>query len=118
MKKILFLLVSAFVMCTSVVLATENNDSNSTNVEEPVVCKFSLSKYKGTLSSGGQTETFNVLLNCAQGNDVSATVYLKIDGEVVASKVVTISAGKKSSGDTTISVGREYAGKTYTLTVI
>lgn len=116
MKKFLFLLVSAFILCTSNVFATNIKETNSTKTENPQVCKFSLSHYTGTITSGS-TNSVTVLLSCAQEEDVTATVDVYIDGELVASKLYTITAGYKDSQGSSIKVPSEYNGKRYTLKV-
>ncbi len=116
MKKFLFLLVSAFILCTSNVFATNSKETNSTKTENPQVCKFSLSHYTGTISSGS-TNSVKVLLSCAQDEDVTATVDVYIDGELVASKLYTIKAGKKQSDSAWIEVPSGYSGKKYKLDV-
>ena len=116
MKKFLFLLVSAFILCTSNVFATNSKETNSTKTENPQVCKFSLSHYTGTITSSS-TNNVTVLLSCAQEEDVTATVDVYIDGELVASKLYTITAGNKQSRNEWIEVPSEYNGKRYTLKV-
>lgn len=116
MKKFLFLLVSAFILCTSNVFATNSKETNSTKTENPQVCKFSLSHYTGKITSGS-TNDVAVLLSCAQEEDVTATVDVYIDGELVASKLYTITAGEKVSGSSYIVVPSENNGKRYTLKV-
>ena len=116
MKKFLFLLVSAFILCTSNVFATNSKETNSTKTENPQVCKFSLNHYTGTILTSGQTKSVTVLLSCAQEEDVTATVDVYIDGELVASKLYTITAGQKNSASACIAVGG-YNGKRYTLKV-
>ncbi|MBO7194035.1 MAG: hypothetical protein J6V47_07085 [Bacteroidaceae bacterium] len=117
MKKFLFLLVSAFILCTSNVFATNSKETNSTKTENPQVCKFSLSHYTGTINLSSRTAQVTVLLSCAQEEDVTATVDVYIDGELVASKLYTITAGNKKSGSAWIAVPSEYNGKRYTLKV-
>ena len=117
MKKFLFLLVSAFILCTSNVFATNSKETNSTKTENPQVCKFSLSHYTGTINSSSRTAPVTVLLSCAQEEDVTATVDVYIDGELVASKLYTITAGKKESESSSIEVPSEYKGKKYILDV-
>ena len=116
MKKFLFLLVSAFILCTSNVFATNSKETNSTKTENPQVCKFSLNHYTGTINSNS-TNFVTVLLSCAQEEDVTATVDVYIDGELVASKLYTITAGKKESSSSYIVVSSENNGKRYTLKV-
>ena len=119
MKKIICLLVSAFALCTFNVYATnpeepvEAKENNS-----PVTCEFSLNHYTGTITNG-HTRRIKVQLNCVQTEDVTATVYVYIDNERIASDLFTISKGKMiSPGDGEyISVGRSYNGKKYKLDV-
>lgn len=113
MKKILFLVAAVFTLCASYVFAT-NSESQTTTSQ---VCQFSLNHYTGTISSG-YTSSIVVRLNCPQENDVCATVFVYIDGEVVASDIFEISAGKKESGSYKILVPSGYAGKRYTLKVM
>ena len=90
--------------------------SETTSTNSPQVCQFSLTSYSGTIKYG-RTGNFQVGLSCPQQTDVRATVIIKIDNELVASKVVTIEAGKVYSDETYISVGDEYQGKKYSLGV-
>lgn len=117
MKKFLFLLVPAFILCTSNVFATNSKETNSTKTENPQVCKFSLNHYTGTIATSSRTSMVTVLLSCAQEEDVTATVDVYIDGELVASQLYTITAGNKNSSSASISVPSEYNGKRYTLKV-
>lgn len=104
---------------------TQSNAENSIiNYDEPVqqVCKFSLSSTTGTIAkeiSSGICSTFKfkVLLSCPQEAEVSATVSVIIDNEVVANKVVSIEKGKKESTECEIEVGGDYIGKKYKLKV-
>lgn len=117
MKKILFLVAAVFTLCASYVFAT-NSESQTTTSQ---VCQFSLNHYTGTIKEGhheGYTSGIVVRLNCPQENDVCATVFVYIDGEVVASDIFEISAGSKDSFSKTIEVPSEYAGKRYTLKVM
>lgn len=119
MKKIICLLVSAFALCTFNVYATnpeepvEAKENNS-----PVTCEFSLNHYTGTITDG-KTRNIKVQLNCVQTENVTATVYVYIDNERIASQLFTISKGKMiSPGDGQyISVGSIYNGKKYKLDV-
>ena len=123
MKKILFLLVSAFALCTSNVCATNGQQTTVAQVENnPQVCKFSLDHYRGTIGEvkgefGKCTQPVMVMLSCPQPEDVTATVDVYVDGERVASKLFTISAGKKESNYECINVPEEYDGKKYVLEV-
>lgn len=123
MKKILFLLVSAFALCTSNVCATNGQQTTVAQVENnPQVCKFSLNHYRGTLSPAYKcacTANIVVMLSCPQPEDVTATVDVYVDGERVASQLFTIRAGEKSSSSDgyRIEVPQEYNGKKYVLEV-
>ena len=117
MNKILFLVAAVFTLCASYVFAT-NSESQTTTSQ---VCQFSLNHYTGTIKNGyhgNYTSEIVVRLNCPQENDVCATVFVYIDGEVVASDIFEISAGKKESGSYKILVPSGYAGKRYTLKVM
>ena len=118
MKKILVLLVAVFAMGTFNVFATNNETTTSTQAEADnsfYTCQFSLNHYSGTVSNSS-TKNVVVYLNCPQKEDVTATVYVYVDGKRVASKLFTIKAGKKESGPATIFLGG-YSGKEYTLEV-
>lgn len=120
MKKIICLLVSAFALCTFNVYAT--NPEEPVEAKEntsPVTCEFSLNHYTGTITNG-YTKNVIVQLNCVQTEDVTATVYVYIDNELVASKLYTIDKGKMKSYSygTAISVGNSYNGKKYKLTTV
>lgn len=119
MKKILVLLVSVFAMFAYDAVASNNENSTSPQTENsPQVCQFSLSHYSGTLHSvSARTDGFLVRLNCAQTEDVCATVFVYVEGECVASTVVCISAGKTSSEGTDIICPKEFKGKKYSLRV-
>ncbi len=122
MKKIIILLVSVFAMNTFSTFATNNATAVATQTDSNWhTCQFSLSSYSGVIrfneNDGYCTQDFQVLLNCPQQSDISATVYLNIDGECVASKVVTIKAGKTASILVRIKVDNRYSGKEYTLKV-
>lgn len=82
----------------------------------PQVCQFSLTSYSGTIERGN-TSNFKVGLSCPQEADVRATVIVFIDDEYVASKVVTVKAGKDYSDIVYISAGSSYNGKRYKLVV-
>lgn len=119
MKKIICLLVSAFALCTFNVYATnpeepvEAKENNS-----PVKCEFSLNHYTGNIYNGN-TQYIMVRLNCVQTEDVTATVYVYIDNELVASDLYTIKKGQMNSHSPgkPISVGKSYDGKKYKLDV-
>ena len=118
MKKILVLLVSVFAMFAYDAVASNNENTTSPQTENsPQVCQFSLSHYTGTLSSHAHTGRFVVGLNCAQTEDVCATVFVYVEGECVASDVVCISAGKKFSKETYIACPNEFKYKKYSLRV-
>ena len=118
MKKIIVLLVLVFAMSSFNAFATNNETTTSTQSDSNWrTCQFSLSSYTGTISRNHETSSFRVLLNCPQESDISATVYVHIDGECVASRVVTIKAGQTNSPDVRIKVNGYYQKK-YTLTVV
>lgn len=119
MKKILVLLVSVFAMFAYDAVASNNENTTSPQTENsPQVCRFSLSHYTGTLSrTYASTDKFYVRLNCAQTEDVCATVFVYVEGECVASQVVCISAGKMSSDKTSITCPTEFQEKKYSLNV-
>lgn len=115
---IIFLLVSFSVLqgnaidsMSSSVIPTENSATYS-----PEVCQFSLTSYSGTIQSGS-TGSFRVGLSCPQSSDVRATVVVFINGEPIASKVVTVQAGKDYSIAVRIDVGYSYNGERYQLAV-
>lgn len=119
MKKILFLVTLAIIACSSVVFAgsiSREIQPNSTT-DSPQVCQFSLSKYTGTITNGGNTELFTVGLSCPVEQESYATVVVFIDNQHVASAVVQVKAGETRSSGTYISVGAEYIGKRYNLVV-
>lgn len=93
-------------------VASEISSSNS-----PEVCQFSLTSYTGTISFNGFTGDFKVGLSCPQECDVRATVVVFINGEHVASKVVTVKAGKEYSDSVVILVGDSYRNERYKLVV-
>lgn len=113
MKKILFLVAAVFALCTSYVFATNSETQTSTSQ----VCQFSLNHYTGTITSNNCTQNIQVRLNCARDADVTATVFVYIDGELVASDLYTIYDGDKSSGTKCIQVPLGNKGKKYTLKV-
>ena len=122
MKKILVLLVSVFAMFAYDAVASNNENTTSPQTENyPQVCKFSLSRYTGTVQHWERVKTyipkFRVYLNCPQTEDVCATVSVYVEGELVTSKVVCISKGLKASEEVEILVPTEYKEKKYTLTV-
>lgn len=122
MKKIIFLIVSAFMLCTSLVIATNNQYSDTNNVNQPPVCQFSLNHYTGTLTlTKGIVYTKEVIvrLNCPQDKDVSATVFVYVNGDLIASDIFTITKGKTVSSNvgSSISCPSEYEGMKYTLKV-
>ena len=120
MKKIVFLFVSAVVLCSSFVLATNSQESTSVNSESSFLkCEFTLDHYTGTLSDGDypRTRDITVQLNCPQDEDISVNVYVWVGDERVASEVFTICAGKKRSSSGYIIVPKEYKGMKYKLTV-
>jgi len=118
MKKIasfFFAAMLGLTVCVAGEMATAA-PSVSAGTYSPQVCQFSLTKYSGTIS-GGYTGQFQVGLSCPQEEDVRATVVVFIDDEYVASKVVTVKAGKDYSDSVNISVGSSYDGKKFRLVV-
>mgnify|MGYP003447576080 CR=1 FL=1 len=116
MKKILILLVSVFALSVYNVFATSSDNPTSPQENNPQKCQFSLDHYTGTIDSG-YTAQITVSLSCPQGTEVSATVFVSVDGERIASKVYTIKAGKKKSEKSKISVPDGYDDMKYTLYV-
>lgn len=117
MKKIIILLVSAFALCASNVYATNSEKpAMSQVVSSPEKCELSLNKYVGTVKDAF-TAAVEVGLNCAQPKDVSATVYVYIDNDLVASDIFTIKKGEMYSVYSDILLSDEYNGKKYTLKV-
>lgn len=102
---------NASEMISSSLASTEMSSSYS-----PEVCQYSLTSYRGTIHSG-HTDSFKVGLSCLQEKDVKATVVVFINDEHVASKVVTIKAGKDYSESIMINVGHSYNGELYKLVV-
>lgn len=122
MKRILLLLVSVFAFCTSYIFATNSHEMISSNANiYQLKCQFSLNHYAGTIIKGTNrtcTSSIEVRLNCAQTEDVAATVFVYINGDLIASDVFVIEKGRMvSSGNRWISVPDEYAGMKYTLKV-
>lgn len=120
-KKRLVLSFTLLMAACSMTLASGaktmiRNSSVSAGTYSPQVCQFSLTKYSGTIA-GGVTAPFKVGLSCPQDEDVRATVVVVIDDECVASRVVTVKAGKDYSNSVNISVGSSYDGKKYQLVV-
>ena len=121
MKNLIVLLVSVFTLSTYHASATNNEEPTlSYLADTPQKCQFSLSHYTETFFSSTsqcRTQNFEVSLSCPVDKEVSATVFVYVEGELVASKVVSIPAGKKSSEATNIRVSSDYEGKKYKLTV-
>lgn len=119
MKKILILLVSVFALSVYNVFATSSDNPTSPQENNPQKCQFSLNRYTGTIFKKGNyvTDDITVSLSCPQGTEVSATVFVSVDGERIASQVYTIAAGKKTSPSSSISVPAEYNDMKYTLYV-
>ena len=115
MKKVLFAVVALLMLCPIGLASVAEAPSQSASSFN--VCQFSLTSYSGTITCNGYTGEFKVGVSCPQGNDVRATVFVYIDGERVASQVVTIPAGEDYSAGTIISVGKKYNGKSYELEV-
>ncbi|MBR6699811.1 MAG: hypothetical protein IKL71_07340 [Bacteroidaceae bacterium] len=116
MKKILILLVSVFALSVYNVFATSSDNPTSPQENNPQKCQFSLDHYTGKISNG-HTNDITVSLSCPQDTEVSATVFVSVDGERIASQVYTIEAGKKKSEESVITVPAEYKGMKYTLYV-
>lgn len=121
MKKIIVLFATVLAMNTSNVFAANDETvittTNTTQSESDFyTCQFSLNHYRGKIH-GGSTNPIKVKLNCPQEKDVSATVFVYIDGNRVASDIFTVEAGKTESRATNhhISVGGIYDGKDYVL---
>jgi hypothetical protein len=119
MKKFIVLLVSVFAMSSFNAFATNNETKTSTQSDSNwYTCQFSLDHYTGTtFGRPPRTNEVRVLLNCPQQNDVTATVFVYIDGKRVASKLFTISAGNKESGSSVIILSSAYSDVEYTLDV-
>ncbi|MDE5810698.1 MAG: hypothetical protein K2H61_00140, partial [Muribaculaceae bacterium] len=92
-------------------IATEN----ATEAETQQQCQYSLSSYSGTIDAFGKTGYFQVILSCAQEVDTNWTVFVTIDGNVVASDIVAVAKGQTKSTSVYIGVGKEYSGKSYRL---
>lgn len=91
--------------------------SSNANIYQ-LKCQFSLDHYAGTISENCKTLSITVKLNCAQTEDVAATVFVYINGDLIASDVFVIKKGNmQSSGNGWITVPDEYAGMKYTLKV-
>lgn len=116
MKKILILLVSVFALSVYNVFATSSDNPTSPQENNPQKCQFSLDHYTGKINNGG-TNLIIVSLSCPQGTEVSATVFVSVDGERIASQVYTIAAGEKKSDASGIAVPNGYSGMKYTLYV-
>lgn len=121
MKRILLLVVSVFAFCTSYIFATNSHEMISSNANiYQLKCQFSLNHYAGTISKEHRicnTSSIRVKLNCAQTEDVAATVFVYINGDLIASDVFVIEKGKMESNFKTITVPDEYDGMKYTLKV-
>lgn len=116
MKKILILLVSVFALSVYNVFATSSDNPTSPQENNPQKCQFSLDHYTGKINNG-RTAVIIVSLSCPQGTEVSATVFVSVDGERIASGVYTIAAGEKKSDASSIAVPDGYHGMKYTLYV-
>lgn len=117
------LLAISLILLISIASSASNSESYSqepttsnTNYS-PQVCKFSLSSYTGKVDNLGRTHDFTVGLSCPQKEDVRATVTVLINNKRIASKIVTVKAGKDSSGREQIYVGDSYKGEEYELVV-
>lgn len=124
------LLAISLILLISIASSASNSESYSqepttsnTNYSpqvynySPQVCKFSLSSYTGKVDNLGRTHDFTVGLSCPQKEDVRATVTVLINNKRIASKIVTVEAGKDSSGREHIYVGDSYKGEEYELVV-
>ena len=122
MKK-LVLTLCTLVLSFSAIASNGNSEKQNFILDTPIqayqVCKFSISYPTGTVSDNGYTRTFTALLSCPQEKDVHVTVTAYVDGVAVGNEILTISAGKTRSSNENHSlyIGKEYAGKRYTLTV-
>ena len=116
--KNLFILASLAVLMFSPIVFASNSQATTSSFSSgsPQVYQFSLSHYTGTINSSS-TKTFTVGLSCPQETDAYATVIVVIEGELVASEVVKVPAGKTKSTSTSINVGSSYDGKSYKLGV-
>lgn len=121
--KILIQLILSFILgLPATALASEMMNASFASSElpsyySPEFCQFSLTSYTGTINSSGNTGDFKVGLSCPQECDVRATVVVFINDEHIASKVVTIKAGKEYSSIVSIFVGDSYRNERYKLVV-
>lgn len=124
MKKIIVLFATVLAMNTSNVFAANDETvittttTNTTQSESDFyTCQFSLNHYRGEILNGGKTSPIKVKLNCPQEKDVSATVFVYIDGNRVASDIFTVKAGEteSSASNHAITVRHIYIGKDYVL---
>lgn len=113
---LMFVISMGLTTNASDTIASSKTSSASYTEYSPQVCQFSLTSYTGIIEFG-KTGKFQVGLSCPQENDVRATVVVFINGEHIASKVVTIKAGNDYSQGTEINVGTTYNGKNYKLVV-
>lgn len=95
--------------------------SSNANIYQ-LKCQFSLNHYAGTIgkytNQACATSAITVKLNCAQTEDVAATVFVYINGDLIASDVFVIKKGEmESRRNGYINVPAEYAGMKYTLKV-
>ncbi len=119
MKIFILLVLSSLLGVTTIasdIVFSTVGSSEVPSYYSPEFCQYSLTSYRGTISSG-QTQGFKVGLSCVQEKDVRATVVVLINDEHVASKVVTIKAGKDYSDSVSITVGNSYNGEQYKLIV-
>lgn len=120
MKKIavsLFVAMLGCFVCMARETVKEKSSIDPTPMSVEQVCQFSLTSYSGTIYNGA-TSSFRVGLSCPQQNDVRATVDVYINGERVASKVVTVKASNEYSEKVYINVGNSYNGLKYKLSVM
>lgn len=123
MKKLLLSLALIATFCSASAIGYAGNSAihsetateNATDAETQQVCQYSLSSYSGTIDAFGKTSNFQVILSCAQEVDTNWTVFVTIDGNVVASDIVTVAKGQTKSTSVYIGVAKEYSGKPYRL---
>lgn len=117
--KTIALICAAIFACSGAIstFATiSQTPSSSYSNYSPQVCKFSLSSYSGEIYQR-QTQLFTVGLSCPQPGDTYATVVVFINNEAVASEVVMVPANCTRSKEVKITVGSDYNGKAYKLSV-
>ena len=115
MKKFYIILAAAVVLCILYFVVT-NTDNKERPAQNPEDYWFSLDHYKGVIEDG-YTEDIKVQANCDLQQDVKATVFVNIGGEIVASEVYKVDAYDDESRYYSIFAGHEYNGKRYSLIV-